>query len=1642
MADPKQSTAATRTSTSQSQPTGTNKPTTTALVASALPVAVKPTTATIIASTIASQTPLSAAKPPYSLQGVPTGPAATTVTSSLASTALTVGYPPSPAHTMAQRTTLPATAVTAKSGMETGKSMSYSTPHSSAYVTSYPAYSSPMRGGLMRSGYTTSYVGYPARTVSTAGPASMVSTASSAYGKNPTILSRGGQHPIYFSVKDSAPGSTSTATSSSTSLTRGGSTTNAVPTRLSNGRYISSSGEQTAVTSGNSRLSTGSQASYNYTTTMATSRPGHMTTSSNSAPASYTTTPTGSPTHPSARARAKRSSTETATSLRPAAKRPLAGRSSSTMPMSSMTGSSLYPSSYGTTYSPVGSPYSGYGYSGAPYPGNTAYMPPNYIYTRPGTTTRAPAPLGLSLGVPGHSSLHSPTGMRTASASPSGGQPMGMASMMPSPVGAVSVSSSTKTKETGSKRGSRSASKTSGDSSAATTTSTASKAKGRASKRGRGRGRGKGRTATKTSAVKTGGKGKGKGKGKTAPTPSAKNTEPVVATPSASSSRTKHDSISKSQTGSTSNARRKREALASVSSDSSSKGPVVEPKEDDLLIPRTMPLRPVPEAAVRRVEMIAAVATLHERVTLRDKGDGRVFLKPVDLKIIPNYGKVVKTPMDLQTIGKKLEARAYTSIWQYMDDMHLMFENCLLFNKVASYHNKYALAFRAWWLPEIEKVMLEELAHHRYCCAQRRLLSAEVYRCRGGTCFIQHGSHYYLHDLGDGETVIYCTAHFNKLQDEFVLARYGNGTGGDLELAKPMFKRIKHAHNLLPEKLVDCFKCQRRDHEVCVLANPYASSPYVCKACREGWPPGVAAPLPTLLSTDPGVLLARNCGEERKLPAAIQEILRNPLQGSSAVRDPRLTDQSQGKKLKLCIKQPAPVTVAEMARMAASGARRPSQARSILGPARRIPSSTLASTSALIPATPVTTAALTALSDAPTHGTPTSTSLATMLTTTPTSLERQLAGPTTPDLSVTSPYSMGLSDPLADPLGMEFASLESMMQQSNNPLGTSDTLANPLATPDGLIDASISLLGDSPRTSHAPIGLATPAMLASQADHTRLNPSLQLSPANGNGPLRLKLKLTPDTNSPRRTLTTSTPIIPISEPIVKMELQEADLSSGLSKSRGLGGVASRPPPPVDTPPPSATGPDKGKRRRSSHVTRAAKAKSFEADKELPLTFFSSPLRAKDLPETSLSRAIYKELVSSEPAYADLITIRTVNHARETGERKPLFAKHFPDATTGFVYTRKVILAFLDLGEVDYLFYGFIIHEYGDDCPAPNTKRVYISLLDSVKMPKRILPSKARTSIYHTILRGYLRVSAERGFTHAHIFTCPPRRGQNYILPFKPPEQREICVTRLRQWYDDLLNACMFRKDPAVLDVMTLMEYLPNCEMHEMPYFDGDNWPDILEDIIRYEEDAVFEQAKRRYMTPVMDVICKAIGKKTLERPRHAAKPGVLGTTYKGQSVQTSQALKKRKKRAPVVAKVLGLKKRLNIVINNTHKDFLVVTLMDKSATFVPDPDKDVDTAQTGDEHSIVSFFKAERLEFSSLRHNRFSTMCLLHLLLSKDKHIEPHWPDAPVQQAESSRRQSMRSPRSMSHTGSPGSHTGSPLRRSSRASPSRTPLSN
>ena len=47
---------------------------------------------------------------------------------------------------------------------------------------------------------------------------------------------------------------------------------------------------------------------------------------------------------------------------------------------------------------------------------------------------------------------------------------------------------------------------------------------------------------------------------------------------------------------------------------------------------------------------------------------------------IPEYPKVVKKPMDLSTMKKKLDAGKYPTPEKSRDDFRLMIKNCLLFN--------------------------------------------------------------------------------------------------------------------------------------------------------------------------------------------------------------------------------------------------------------------------------------------------------------------------------------------------------------------------------------------------------------------------------------------------------------------------------------------------------------------------------------------------------------------------------------------------------------------------------------------------------------------------------------------------------------------------------------------------------------------------------------------------------------------------------------------------------------------------------------------------------------------------------------------------------------------------------------------------
>lgn len=57
--------------------------------------------------------------------------------------------------------------------------------------------------------------------------------------------------------------------------------------------------------------------------------------------------------------------------------------------------------------------------------------------------------------------------------------------------------------------------------------------------------------------------------------------------------------------------------------------------------------------------------------------------------MLQDYYDIVKKPMDLSTIKRKLDTGQYADPWEYVDDVWLMFDNAWLYNRKTSRVYKY-----------------------------------------------------------------------------------------------------------------------------------------------------------------------------------------------------------------------------------------------------------------------------------------------------------------------------------------------------------------------------------------------------------------------------------------------------------------------------------------------------------------------------------------------------------------------------------------------------------------------------------------------------------------------------------------------------------------------------------------------------------------------------------------------------------------------------------------------------------------------------------------------------------------------------------------------------------------------------------------
>ncbi|XP_064419383.1 histone acetyltransferase p300 isoform X2 [Latimeria chalumnae] len=335
-----------------------------------------------------------------------------------------------------------------------------------------------------------------------------------------------------------------------------------------------------------------------------------------------------------------------------------------------------------------------------------------------------------------------------------------------------------------------------------------------------------------------------------------------------------------------------------------------------------------------------------------------------------------------------------------------------------------------------------------------------------------------------------------------------------------------------------------------------------------------------------------------------------------------------------------------------------------------------------------------------------------------------------------------------------------------------------------------------------------------------------------------------------------------------------------------------------------------------------------------------------------------------------VTIRVVHASDKTVEVKPGMKARFVDSgemAESFPYRTKALFAFEDIDGVDVCFFGMHVQEYNSDCPPPNQRRVYISYLDSVHFFR---PKCLRTGVYHEILIGYLEYVKRLGFTTGHIWACPPSEGDDYIFHCHPPDQKIPKPKRLQEWYKKMLDKAVSER--IVHDYKDIFKQATEDRLtsaKELPYFEGDFWPNVLEESIK-ELEQEEEERKREENT----------SNETSEANKGDSKSAKKKNNKKTSKNKSS--LSRANKKKPGMPNVSNdLSQKLYATMEKHKEVFFVIRLIaGPNANSLPqiiEPDPLIPCDLMDGRDAFLTLARDKHLEFSSLRRAKWSTMCML-----------------------------------------------------------------
>uniref|UniRef100_A0A673N7X2 histone acetyltransferase n=1 Tax=Sinocyclocheilus rhinocerous TaxID=307959 RepID=A0A673N7X2_9TELE len=336
-----------------------------------------------------------------------------------------------------------------------------------------------------------------------------------------------------------------------------------------------------------------------------------------------------------------------------------------------------------------------------------------------------------------------------------------------------------------------------------------------------------------------------------------------------------------------------------------------------------------------------------------------------------------------------------------------------------------------------------------------------------------------------------------------------------------------------------------------------------------------------------------------------------------------------------------------------------------------------------------------------------------------------------------------------------------------------------------------------------------------------------------------------------------------------------------------------------------------------------------------------------------------------------VFVRVVASSDKTVEVKPGMKSRFVDSgemSESFPYRTKALFAFEEIDGVDVCFFGMHVQEYGSDCPFPNTRRVYISYLDSIHFFR---PRMLRTAVYHEILIGYLEYVKKLGYVTGHIWACPPSEGDDYIFHCHPSDQKIPKPKRLQEWYRKMLDKAFAER--ILHDYKDIFKQATEDRLtsaYELPYFEGDFWPNVLEESIKELEQEEEERKKEENTASIETTEGTQLDSKNAKKKNNKK-------TNKNKS--TMSRANKKKPGMPNVAN--DLSQKLYATMEKHKEVFFVIHLhagpMINTLPPIMDPDPMLTCDLMDGRDAFLTLARDKHWEFSSLRRCKWSSMCML-----------------------------------------------------------------